>query len=502
MMPRTAANGVMIPMTIPPKPPMPTILALAAAALACWGPVARADAPGEAIDRLLHNLPDKRATCAALVVDLATGESVYARAENRKLLPASNQKLLVMACAVHMFDESGAYRTQLARHGDDLVLVGDGDPGLGDRTLAEHHNIEPTRFIDDWASALTRQGHTSIAGDLVVDASILDQQFVHPSWEAADLLKWYGAPVGGLNFNDNCVELTVWPGRRPGTDAVWSAYPPCSLMTVTNRCKSAVQADREVPLVTRRAESFEMVLSGRVSRRSTLQSISVPNPNRFAATAIREQLAAKGIEIAGRLRFETVRTPDGKLPTDFVPVAEHVTPLPDVLQRVGIDSQNMFAEALLKRLGYEWAKQQADGRATGSWANGQRAIGEMLQHAGCDPSSIAVVDGSGLSRDNRITATALVRVLSYMFQHPRRDMFVQSLAGNRTGGRLRNRLADVKGDVYAKTGYMRGVRTLSGYVKTPDDRWYAFSVLFNGFRGSSGPFNKIHTRICRILADS
>jgi D-alanyl-D-alanine carboxypeptidase/D-alanyl-D-alanine-endopeptidase (penicillin-binding protein 4) len=89
-----------------------------------------------------------------------------------------------------------------------------------------------------------------------------------------------------------------------------------------------------------------------------------------------------------------------------------------------------------------------------------------------------------------------------MFEHPRRDMFLNNLAGNRTGGRLKKRLAGVQGDVYAKTGYMRGVRTLSGYVKSRHDRWYAFSVLFNGFRGSSGPYNKIHTKLCRILADS
>ena len=73
---------------------------------------------------------------------------------------------------------------------------------------------------------------------------------------------------------------------------------------------------------------------------------------------------------------------------------------------------------------------------------------------------------------------------------------------NRTGGTLQKRMKSVAGEVYAKTGYMRGIRTLSGYVRALDGRWYAFSVLFNGFKGSSAPYNRIHDQVCRILARS
>ena len=124
-----------------------------------------------------------------------------------------------------------------------------------------------------------------------------------------------------------------------------------------------------------------------------------------------------------------------------------------------------------------------------------------LQRAGCDVQNMVVADGSGLSRSNRLTALDLARLLQYMHKHAESKTFMESLAGNRTGGKLKRRMSDVDADVFAKTGYLTGVRSLSGYVRTKENCWYAFSVIFNGFRGSSGPYNKLHEKVCDILAD-
>ena len=119
---------------------------------------------------------------------------------------------------------------------------------------------------------------------------------------------------------------------------------------------------------------------------------------------------------------------------------------------------------------------------------------------GCSADVFVIADASGLARTNRATARGFVRVLQAMFRHPRRDAFLASLAGNVNGGRLGRRLADLDGAVYAKTGYIRGVRALSGYVRSTDDRWTAFSVMFNGIRGGTAPYNRIHEQLCTILA--
>ncbi len=453
------------------------------------------------IKRLFADVPGKNVVYGAQVVDLQTGQTLFSHAASTPLTPASNQKLLVLATATEMFQCDSAFSTLLGMRGEDLVIIASGDPGLGDPTLADEKNESPLAFAGRWADALKKSGHSEIKGNLVVDATILDEEFVHTGWEAGDLVKWYGAPIGGLNLCCNCVDLTALPGDTPGDPARWQLQPPCSLVQVINRCETVSPSVDATPVVGRREGTFELVLAGKVSKPSKLQSVSVVEPNRFAATAIKEELERQGITISGELRFEKIRSKDN-LPGDFKLVAEHATPLRDIMKRIGVNSQNMFAEALFKRVGYEWAISSGNSPATGSWENGRQAVTGFLARIGCDVNQLVIADGSGLSRDNRCSAADFVRILTYMYKHPGSKTFINSLAGNRNGGTLKRRMKTVNGDVYAKTGYIRGVRSLSGYVRSPDDHWYAFSVIFNGFRGSSSPYNRIHVELCKILAES
>ena len=471
-----------------------TTLAIAGAALAGQNTSAE-------LRKVLTNLPDKSVRCGAMVVDLQTGKTLVNINADEQMVPASNQKLLVMTSAGLYLGQSFAFRTDLMLDGDNLILVGDGDPSLGDPRIAESMNEQPLDFLGYWAKALVDQGHANLAGDFIVDATVLDEQFVHPDWSDNDLLRWYGAPIGGLNLNDNCVELTAWPGDA-GSPARWELFPPCSLAQVENRCVSAPGTADATPVIGRRPGTFELVLSGKVGERGTLQSVPVHEPNRFAAAAIREYLETQGVHVAGATRFERVRTPTGELPARPRVIAEHVTPLPVVLKRIGVNSQNMFAETLFKRLGGADATRRNNAFTPGSWDAGRLVVQDMLRRMGVDPNEVVIADASGLSRSNRISAHNLVRILQYVYASDMRDMIVHALAGNRNGGTLGARLQKLDADVYAKTGYIRGVRTLSGFVKTTDDKWYAFSVLFNGFKGGSAPYNRIHDEVCRILADT
>jgi len=470
-------------------------------------PLVVADANRDTLDRriagLLDHLPHARTQVSAMVVDAESGSVLYQRNANVVLTPASNQKLLVLASgADFLADHDVSFVTRFAIRGDDLMIIGDGDPGLGDRSLAESRGQQPLDFVAAWAAAAKHNGMTT-ADALIVDASVLDQQFVHPDWEQSDLLKWYGAPVGGLNLNDNCVEITVWPDSQSGAAAIWSLFPPCPLAKVENRCKSMPGGSRKdnEPVIGRRLDSFELVLSGTVSERGTLQSIPVVQPNLFAACAIREELARLGVTVRGDIRFERVADAQGRLPESVRVIAEARTPLTDVMARIGHDSQNMFAEALAKRLGYEHDLAHFVKQPIGSWDSARRALTETLTQAGVDASRAHIADASGLSRENRLSASDMVALLRFMLRHPKRDLFLESLAGNETGGRLQSIFASVDGEIFAKTGYMRGIRSLSGLVRSAGGRWYAFSIIFNGFRGPSTPYFRIQQNVARMLAD-
>ena len=209
-------------------------------------------------------------------------------------------------------------------------------------------------------------------------------------------------------------------------------------------------------------------------------------------------LARHGITIRGDIRRERVG-PQRLLQPGVAIVAEHVTPLPAILSRIGKNSQNLFAECLLKRLGHERALRKGRSPAVGSWETGREAVLEFCADAGIDVAGMVVSDGSGLSRDNRATARQFAAVLAHTYRHEHRDVFIGALSTAGEDGSLSRRMGDVAGRVLAKTGYMHGVRTLSGYVQTDAGRRLCFSVMFNGFKGSSAPFNRLHDDFCRAL---
>ncbi|HUU84528.1 MAG TPA: D-alanyl-D-alanine carboxypeptidase/D-alanyl-D-alanine-endopeptidase [Phycisphaerae bacterium] len=456
---------------------------------------AGADAVGARLQQILTHLPQPGVRCSARIVDLDTGRNLCDIDPTTPLLPASNAKLFVLATALDRLGPDFAFRTRLALSGRDLVLIGDGDPSLGDVAMAEALGVPAGQTFAEWAGALRARGVTAIGGDLIIDESIFDNVFTHPTWEPGDLKKWYAAPVGALNYNDNCVDITIWPGPGAGAVPGWESVPKTDLIEIVFRNRSSRNGD---PVIDRPKPELTFVVTGTPAKRWPFPPIPAPDPGFLTAGALRTALADQGISIAGKIVRQRVRLADGSLPAGCQLLAEHVTPLPPILARTGKRSQNLFAECLMKRTGYEWAKRQgADPQ--GTWETGRTAIEAFLAQCGRSANTAAVVDGSGLSRDNRASAADFVAVLQHMYRHPYRQIFAGSLSEAGNDGSLTKRLKDLPGTVYAKTGYLSGVRTLSGYAVTPSGRWRAFSVLFNGIKGGAAPFNKVHDEICRVL---
>jgi D-alanyl-D-alanine carboxypeptidase/D-alanyl-D-alanine-endopeptidase (penicillin-binding protein 4) len=174
--------------------------------------------------------------------------------------------------------------------------------------------------------------------------------------------------------------------------------------------------------------------------------------------------------------------------------------LSDVLRRIGKDSQNLFAECLLKRAGFAFARRQRQLDPRGSWTWGGSAVFDTCRRAGIDTAGLAVADGSGLSRENRCTARQLALLLQWLHGQPHAELFQESLSVAGSDGSLRKRLKDLRGRVYSKTGTMKGVRALAGYVYAANGDAYAFATIFNGYKGGSAPYKEIQDRLCRILA--
>ena len=126
----------------------------------------------------------------------------------------------------------------------------------------------------------------------------------------------------------------------------------------------------------------------------------------------------------------------------------------------------------------------------------------LLQRAGLDAQGLVVADGSGLSRENACTANQLASLLAYEYAQPSGALLRQSLATAGVDGSLKKRLKNSDSRIHAKTGTMKGIRSLAGYVDGESGPRFAFAVMFNGYKGPAAPYKDIQDRLCRILADA
>ncbi len=418
------------------------------------------------------------------------------------LIPASNLKLITTAAAIDKLGADFKFRTRLAFYDGSLVLIGDGDPTLGDAELLKKAGWDSTTLFKNWADIVKQKGIKELKG-VVVDDSVFEERFVHPNWPADQLHKRYMAGVGGLNLNANCLDFYLRP-TAIGQLVQYRTDPATHYARVTNTC---VGGRENAVWLSRLPVGNDIVLRGEIpDPNEKAISVTVYDPPMFAGTVLSETLAAAGINITGpvrrdRTRREKIDNPDPADALDApavrpVVLAIHETSLVQVITRANKDSMNLYAEALCKRIGFA-----ATGKS-GSWENGPTAVGKFLRSAGVVEDQFHLDDGCGLSKHNTITASAITRVLMHEYFSPHREMYIKSLAVAGVDGTLDDRFkgSDLRGRVFAKSGFVAGTSCLSGFLTARDGRWYAFSILMNGIpEGSNSSIKPLQERIVKAI---
>lgn len=428
-------------------------------------------------------------TVGVSVIDITTGEVLAAHEAKTPLIPASNMKLLTTGSALRVLGPGFAFRTRVYLDGDRLVVQGDGDPALGDPVVLE--DLNPPLTIDQFFSrivdAVKDSGRTSIS-QIVIDDRAFDRQFIHPAWPRDQLQYRYSAEVSGLNIHTNV--LWVYP-EADGGRVAYSISPRAPWVPFDVQARLADRGTNMVSL-NRAPQANRFTLAGRVTS-SALDplSVTIHNPPLFFGRLLARRLAEAGVPVLGTedppgfhpdppgapLGVRLARA-DERFNTDRV-LALVTTPIDRIVARCNTDSQNLYAESLLKRLGREISGEP------GSWSNGAAVIRmNITETIGSDAVAQTIVsDGSGMSRKNRVTPKVLARWLAGMQDDPDvGDLFVHSLATPGTGTlRKRFRAARPANNLRAKSGYLNGVVCLSGYVTDPSTgHRVAFASLANG----------------------
>lgn len=458
------------------------------------------------IDRLLTAYGARKSQLAVTVIDDRGKARVLLNADT-VLKPASNQKILTTAAGLTFLGADHEYVTRLMSRtplrggvvAGDVVIEGTGDPNISGR----FHDDDPLAVFKTWVGRLKKAGLTKIDGDLVVDDSFFDDERYLSSWNRKFAGRWFGAEISPLSFNDNCVDIHVYPGR-PGEKARVKASPPSSFLTIVGAPKT-VSGRKSNVRIHRAPDSNRITISGTIGSRVTNwhDHVAVVDPSLFFAHTLKDVLQGQGVRVTGKVRritsVELVAKAVAKAVAGAAPsvLLEHRSTLLLDLPVINKRSQNLHAEILLKSLGQKLTGQ-------GSVVGGGKAIRKFLEKIDVQPDGLIVADGSGLSYENRVTTRQLAATLHAMRSHSSAREFLDSFPIAGVDGTLKSRFKQRRHlfkRVRAKTGYVASVSALSGYVDRGGRVW-SFSILVNAFtREGVGAAKTLQERIVdRIYA--
>ncbi len=457
----------------------------------------------QAVEKALSHPNLKGALTGVEIRSLDRGDVVFARDERTPLILASNNKLVTTASALYHLGPDFDFRTRVYARGHvengklrgDLIVRGGGDPCLS----GLFHEKNPLGPVDELSAAVAGAGIKEVTGSLIMDDLVFDRTYVAPGWPGDQLNHYYCAPVSGLSVMKNTVEVKVMPADMAGMNAKLSLFPPGTGFGISGVILTTSRKNQNLVSLFRPDDHGIIRVSGKTSAlgKSSVFSVSVRTPPAYFGSIFMHSLKEAGVLVDGGMYLaEDALDYDGNI-EKMTLLGTVSSDLKTAVFVTNKTSNNHCAEHLFKAAGWKVA-------GKGSFSTGEAAARELFRGLGAVPDdSFQMADGSGLSRGNRFSAHAVVTLLSAVYNSRIRDTFMRSLPISGVDGSLKNRM---KEDAYtmrvrAKTGWIRDVSALSGYVQSRSDGVYAFSIIFNGYKGNNSVMKSIQDSICRAIVD-
>ena len=402
-----------------------------------------------------------------VIKNLSTGETVYNLDGDKFFIPASAVKLFTTAAALNELNADFRITTPIFATGelpdlDTVRIKGKADPTI---------TLEILKNIVQQFKVL---GISSIK-KLIIDDSYFTRPTINHTWEWLDTYYYYGTAVNSTILNQNTVKLTLVPtGITQSVKLQWENPIAQRQWQIFNQgVTTASGSDYNVEIDGVRGKNI-LNIRGELPQDNgeDVWDLAVIDPANYFLENFRTLLSNEGINVTqGITTTDTHSYPGERIITQM-----YSSPLKALMEEINQDSNNLYAEVLLKVLAKEL---NAD--------NDIEALENSLNKLEIDSDSYNLVDASGLSRHNLVTPEALVRVLTVMNEHPEREIYRQSLAEAGTNGTLKRRLrnTELQNNLWGKTGSLSKVITLSGYLKLRDRELLALSILVNNFNNKN-----------------
>jgi D-alanyl-D-alanine carboxypeptidase/D-alanyl-D-alanine-endopeptidase (penicillin-binding protein 4) len=453
------------------------------------------------MDDIFNDPSFSNANWGVVIQSLETGEYFYKKNEDKLFLPASSLKLFTTAAGLIQLGPEYRFTTNIYKRGiidgsilkGDLIIQGRGDPTIS----ARFYGGDMLRLYNLWADSLLNLGIYEISGNIIGDDSEFDDRGLGEGWAWDDESYWYSAQASAISFNDNCVDISVFVKQDKKTSKVFM-HPDTKYVTISNEV-TVVPKDSTTDIDVYRERGTNLItVSGTIKVDSdTVRTFcTVNNPTRFAMVVLRNALEKKGITVTG----STMTEDDLTLPIDYKHADFLFTnlspPLREIIKVVNKNSQNFYAEQILKTIGLEAAHY-------GTRENGIQAEFDIFKDMGINTDGMVMVDGSGLSRLNLVSPRHFISLLNYMFKSKYYIPYFNSLPIAGVDGTLATRLKNTRAEakIRAKTGYLTAVRSLCGYALTGDNEPVAFSIIVNNFNVPVKLAENVQDLVCLRLSN-
>ena len=410
-------------------------------------------------------------------ISLNKEEVLFELNSNSLFNPASNNKLYTGLSALSLLSSNYTFNTNVYYENNKLYLQGGGDPDLSLSSL-------------DSLATIISEMDLEIE-QLILDDTRMDSTTYGQGWMWDEGAWWYSAQISALSVNDNCVDFIVTPGLL-GKPAKIKTIPKSNYFKIINNSITTNDTSNFIKFEINRDwknNTNSFTVSGNILSISDKDTLfrNIHDPTRFTGQLFQQMLFKKGKKI-NSIKKGAV-TQEAKLIT-----FHKSKPLLPIIENLMVKSDNLTAELLIKTLGFEANKKE------GNWKNGLEEVRKFINDSvGIDTANFSIQDGSGVSRYNYGSPSQYIDLLKWAYNNEDiRDQFINTLPNSTPEGVLNKR--GLPNKVYAKTGSLSGVTTLSGYIFTNSGEIVVFSILMNGFKGDSLPYKKLQDKIVSALS--
>lgn len=439
-----------------------------------------------AINKLQADEQFKNAAIGIYIVDAKNGKPVMEKSADVGMAPASCQKVITSASAFELLSGTYVYKTLVGVDGKivngvlqgNLIVRGLGDPTLGSWRWPQTKTDIVNKQI---AQILHGRKIEAIAGKIIVDDLQFGYQSVPDGWIWQDIGNYYGAGASGFNWNENQYEAFLQSGAEEGTNTKVIATSPIDIKgSILNFVSVGKKGSGDNAYLYATPYGDQIFATGTIPPSEEKFSISgaMPMPGFYFAKQLHAQLSKAGFDVVGDFATASIMLRHGQhLSGNFEKIGALNSPVIDSINFWFLrKSINLYGEALVKAIAFQKSALNV------STDTGIAIIRRYWQSKGIQPGALNIIDGSGLSPTNRLTTKSLVTVLQYARERQWFSSFFNALP--------------MINNIKMKDGYINGVRSYAGYVKSATGKEYTFAFIVNNFYGNPA---KVREKMWRVL---